>query len=78
MTLQLSMKTNEILEEIYRGREAHARECGFDIHVMFARMREHLTELEAQGWKVVSPKPRKPQELSYALHDKPVKEKRTP
>jgi hypothetical protein len=70
------MKTNEILEEIYRGREQHARECGYDIHVMFARMREHLKELEAQGWKVVSPKPREPQKTSYALRDEPQKKKR--
>ena len=67
------MKTNEILEEIYAGREQHARECGFDVNVMFARMNEHLKELKAQGWKVVSPPPRQPQEISYAFRDKPRK-----
>ena len=32
------MQENEILEEIHRVREAHARECGYDVDVMFARM----------------------------------------
>ncbi len=67
------MKTNEILEEIYAGREQHARECGYDVDVIFARMNEHLKELKAQGWKVVSPPPRQPQETAYALRDHPRK-----
>ena len=68
-----TIKMNEILDEIYAGREQHARECGFDVSVMFARMNEHLKELKAQGWKVVSPPPRQPLKTSYALHDKPRK-----
>jgi hypothetical protein len=67
------MKTNEILEEIYAGRERQARDCGFDVSVMFALMNKHLKELRAQGWKVVSPAPRKPQETSGVLRDRPVK-----
>ncbi len=34
------MKTNEIPEEIYRVREDIARECNYDVDVLFARMRE--------------------------------------
>ena len=67
------MKTNEILEEIYAGREQHARECGFDVNVMFARMNEHLKELKAQGWKIVSPPPRQAKAVACALHDQPRK-----
>ena len=52
------MKPNEILEDIYRVREEHARECGYDVTAIFARMQDHLKELEAQGWRVVSPAPR--------------------
>ena len=64
------MKTNEILADIYRVREEHARECGYDVKIMFARMKEHLKELEAQGWRVVSPGPREAEEVAGALHDK--------
>ena len=67
------MKTNEILEEIYAGRERHARECGFDVNVMFTRMNDHLKELKAQGWKVVTPSPRESREISGVLHDRPRK-----
>jgi hypothetical protein len=67
------MKTNEILEEIYAGRERHARECGFDVNVMFARMNDHLKKLKVQGWKVVTPSPRESREISGALHDRPRK-----
>jgi hypothetical protein len=52
------MKTNEILEDLYRVRAEHARECNYDVNTIFARMREHLKELEAQGWRVVSTVPR--------------------
>ena len=66
------MKTNEILEDIYRVREEHARECNYDVKIMFARMKEHLKELEAQGWRVVSPGPRE-KETSCALREEPPK-----
>ena len=65
------MKTNEILTDIYRVREEHARECNYDVKTIFARMKEHLKELEAQGWRVASPGPRKPQTASYALREEP-------
>jgi len=68
------MKTNEILDEIYRVREEHARECGYDVDVMFARMKERLKQLEAEGWKVVAPGPREV-ETSYALREEPPKKK---
>jgi hypothetical protein len=41
---------------------------------MFARMKEHLKELEAQGWRVVSPAPRE-KETAYALREEPPKQK---
>lgn len=66
------MKENEILEEIHRVREEHARECGYDLDVMFARMEEHLQRLKAEGWQVVSPAPREP-ELASALREEPPK-----
>ena len=62
------MKANEILEQIYRVREEHARECGYDIDTMFARMKDELKRLEKQGWKVVSPGPREAMDTS-ALHE---------
>ena len=65
------MKTNEILEDIYRVREEHGRECNCDVKTIFARMNEHLKELEAQGWRVVSPEPREHPDAAGALHDKP-------
>jgi hypothetical protein len=71
------MKTNEIFEDIYRVREAHARECNYDVKTIFARMKEHLKELEAQGWRVVSPEPRE-KETAYLLRDEPPKQKPEP
>ena len=70
------MKTNEILEDIYRVRAEHARECNFDAYTIFARMREHLKELEAQGWRVVSPAPR--ESAVAALREEPPKPKPGP
>ena len=66
------MKTNEILAEIYRVREEHARECGYNVDTMFARMRENLERLKAEGWQVVSPSPRET-ENSCALREEPPK-----
>ena len=67
------MKENEILEEIHRIRAKHAAECGYDVNVLFARMDTHLKELEAQGWRVVSPEPRE-KETAYALREEPHKQ----
>jgi hypothetical protein len=66
------MKTNEILEDLYRVRENHARECNYDVNTIFARMKEHLKELEAEGWRVVSPAPRAPA-TAGALREEPPK-----
>ena len=68
------MKENEILEEIHRIREEHARACNHDVGVMFAEMDADLKRLQAEGWKVVSPKPRD-KETSYALREQPRKRK---
>jgi len=67
------MKANEILEEIYRVREDHARECGYDVDVMFARMKEDLKRLAAEGWKVVSPAAPELAGASYVLREEPRK-----
>ncbi len=49
------MNENEILKEIRQVREEHARECNYDVHVMFERMRAETEQLKGEGWKVVSP-----------------------
>ena len=67
------MKENEILEEIHRVRAEHARECNYDVNVIFAQMDEDLKRLQAEGWKVVTPAPRE-KEASYALRDEPPKQ----
>ncbi|HAO80730.1 MAG TPA: hypothetical protein DCQ92_17510 [Verrucomicrobia subdivision 3 bacterium] len=68
------MKTNEILEDIYRVRAEHARECNYDVDVIFAEMREELKRLQAEGWQVVSPAPRE-KETACALREEPPKKK---
>ena len=68
------MKENEILAEIHRVRAEHARECNYDVDVIFAEMREDLKRLQAEGWQVVSPAPRE-KEISYALREEPPKQK---
>ena len=62
------MKENEILEEIHRVRAEHARDCNYDVNVMFARMDEDLKRLQAEGWQVVSPAPRE-KETAYSLRE---------
>jgi hypothetical protein len=64
------MKENEILEEIHRGRADLARECGYDVDKILARIRERVGDLEAQGWKIVSFPPR-PAEKFDAVHEDP-------
>ena len=66
------MKENEILSEIHRVREEIARECGYDMETIFARMRERTEQLKAEGWTVVSPAPRQPEPAS-ALREEPPK-----
>ena len=64
------METNEILDEIRRVREQHARECGYDVDMIFTRMRENLERLKAEGWQIVAPAPRAP-EPAGLLRDEP-------
>jgi hypothetical protein len=66
------MPENEILEEIHRVRAEHAAECGYNVALLLARMEGELTQLEAEGWKVVSPAPR-PSEPACALREEPPK-----
>ena len=68
------MKENEILEEIHRVRAEHARECNYDVDVIFAEMREDLKRLQAEGWQVVTPAPRE-KETSCVLRDELPKAK---
>ena len=67
------MKYNEILEEIHRIREEHARECGFDIHRIFEQLRKGTERLKADGWQIVSPAPREA-EPSFELKEEPPKQ----
>jgi phenylpyruvate tautomerase PptA (4-oxalocrotonate tautomerase family) len=71
------MKENEIIEEIHRVRAEHARECNYDVDVIFAEMREDLKRLQAEGWRVVSPKPRE-METAYTLREEPPNQKPQP
>ena len=49
------MNENEILAEIRATRDEHARECGYDIHKIFADLRAETARLQAEGRKVVYP-----------------------
>ena len=62
------MKSNEILDEIHRVREEIARECDYDVHKLFERMRQRTEKLKAEGWQVVYPEPRQSQ-AAGALHE---------
>ena len=68
------MKENEILSEIHRARAEHARECNYDVDVIFAEMREELKRLQAEGWQVVSPAPRE-KETACSLREEPPQKK---
>jgi len=65
------MNENEILREIRRVREEHARECNYDVHRMFEQMRAETDQLKAEGWKVV-PVP-VAQEPSALVREEPPK-----
>ena len=67
------MKTNEIIDEIHRIRAEHAEECGYDVDVMFGRMREGIEKLRAEGWKIVSFPPKRIEEPSAVLREEPPK-----
>jgi hypothetical protein len=66
------MKENEILAAIHRVREEIARECGYDLKEIFRRMRAQTEQLEAQGWRVVSPAARERPDAACVVHDKPA------
>jgi hypothetical protein len=66
------MPENEILEEIHRVRAEHAAECGYDVTVLLERMDAELQRLQAEGWEVASPAPRK-LEPACALREEPPK-----
>lgn len=67
------MQENEILTDIYRVRAEHARECDYDMDKIFAEMREDLTRLQVEGWRVVSPVPRD-KEADCVLREEPPKQ----
>ncbi|MCU0785614.1 MAG: hypothetical protein MUF81_16535 [Verrucomicrobia bacterium] len=71
------MKTNEILDEIHRVREEIARECDYDVHKLFERMRQRTEKLKAEGWQVVYPEPRQP-EAADALREEPPRKNESP
>ena len=68
------MKENEILAELHHVREDIARECGYDLHEIFRRMRAQTGRLQAAGWQVVSPAPRA-RETPDVLREEPPKPK---
>ena len=43
------MNENEILAEIRRTRDEHARECGYDVHTSFEQMRAEPAQLKPTG-----------------------------
>ena len=65
------MIENEIIAEIHRARAEHARECNYDVDVIFAKMGEELERLKAEGWKVVSLPPRRIEEETCVLLEEP-------
>jgi hypothetical protein len=42
------------LPRLYLETTIHARECNYDVHVMFEQMRAKTEELKAEGWNVVA------------------------
>ena len=48
----------------------HALECGYDVDTLFARMRQDLERLKAEGWQVVYPAPREA-EITGAMREEP-------
>jgi hypothetical protein len=44
---------NEILDEIRKVRDEHAKECGYDVHRAFEQMRAEEELLKAEGWRLV-------------------------
>jgi len=47
------MNKNSILEEIRATRDAHAKECGYNLRRLFQMVREETDLLKKQGWTVI-------------------------
>ena len=43
----------EILDEIRKVRDEHAKECAYDVHRAFDHMRAETERLKTEGWRVV-------------------------
>lgn len=43
----------EILDEIRKVRDEHAKECGYDVHRAFEQLRAETELLKTEGWRVV-------------------------
>ena len=65
------MIENEIIAEIHRVRAEHARECNYDVDVIFAKMGEELDRLKAEGWKIVSRPARRIADSTCVLREDP-------
>lgn len=47
------MMETEILDEIRKVRDEHAKECGYEVHRAFEQLRAETEQLKAEGWRVV-------------------------
>jgi hypothetical protein len=47
------MMETEILDEIRKVRDEHAKECAYDVHLAFDQMRADTELLKSEGWQVV-------------------------
>ena len=43
----------DILDEIRKVRDEHAKECSYDVHRAFEQMRAETERLKEEGWQVV-------------------------
>ena len=43
----------EILDEIRKVRDEHAKECAYGVHRAFEQMRAETERLKTEGWQVV-------------------------
>ena len=64
---------NEILTDLRRIRDEHARECGYDIHRVFAELRAETERLKAEGWTVVAAPSLRQEEPPCILREEPPK-----
>jgi hypothetical protein len=54
-----------------------ARDCDYDVHKLFERMRQRTEKLKAEGWQVVDPAPRQAEDVG-ALREEPPGQPETP